>query len=207
VIQQAIELAALDSGDLDKCERAARTSDRCVLAASCSDLTSAEPFCEAETQQVELDCAKFLKALEIVGKDGAKPSSTVPEKLTFGERVCKRIAECSDALIRDEDVDDCALNANDSFASLLPDPDAIAQCIEHAQCADLVSDEQNPVLKCLDIDPRTTSCQDGTMLHVCNSAGTCSDVDCFGVCGAQSPGVSLCAFDQDSGYDNCDCDG
>jgi hypothetical protein len=206
MIQRAVKLATLDSGDLAECERAARRSDSCFLAASCSDLNSTEPLCEDEQQQVDLDCASFLKALEIVVEDSGEPSSTSSQKPKFGERVCERIAACSDEPISDEDVGDCALDVNESFASLLPDPDAIADCVDHAQCADLLSDEQNTLLACLDIDPRTTRCQDDTMLHVCNSAGACSDIDCFGVCGAQPAGVSLCAFDQDTGYDNCDCD-
>jgi hypothetical protein len=209
LVQRALDLAQLEAGDLTQCLQAARASDACFLDASCSELSSTQPLCEGEQQDVELECAKFIKALEFIeerGDIGDDPSDTDSGDGTYGERVCTRLLECSDEAVSEADLSDCSTRADESFASLLPDARDIAQCVADLDCADLVSDDTSAVRACLDIDPRTTHCMDDTLLHVCNSQGACRDIDCFGVCGAQPDGVALCKFAPDEGYDICDCE-
>jgi hypothetical protein len=210
---RALDLAQLSSDQLADCESAARAYDTCYLALSCEELQTAESPCVPEGQRFELDCAELLTAFEmtpIEDPDGDEPDDDDRDVVVgvanaaAAEALCQLSQDCSGSPAPGSPFQQCVDTASRSF-SLLPDPDRVVECLEETGCDEIEAGGEDAALGCIAIDASTTECRDDDTLHICDTFGACSTIECPSFCAQQGFGVVGCAFDEPSGYDKCEC--
>jgi hypothetical protein len=201
-VEQAIELAELDSSYLEKCEAATRRLDGCNLALSCAELADNGNHCTSELERFNLVCASLIEALEQLEPT---PESPAFAEQGIGDALCNRVEECDGGTLSPSDRTTCVDLTNQAFGIALPDPAATAACIARAACAELMANTEPIVRGCIDIDAAATACSSERVLRVCNQSGACRDVDCPAACAFVGTAHLSCGFEEQAGYDKCTC--
>lgn len=83
-------------------------------------------------------------------------------------------------------------------------PAAVSQCIGRASCEQI--QDESFVEQCLDYDPASFSCN-GTVLHFCNTAHVCKNLNCDQACRQYVPATksATCGYDSQAKNVRCLC--
>jgi hypothetical protein len=111
------------------------------------------------------------------------------------QSVCDAFAACG------QDTTGCEEALAPALA-LVPDPAKSTRCVSALPCAELLGRTEEAIARCVDVDKDSLVCS-GSTLHVCDHAGSCTDVDCNDAC--EAAGASFLSCTQEDGHDQCGC--
>ncbi|HTM45486.1 MAG TPA: hypothetical protein VL137_11050, partial [Polyangiaceae bacterium] len=208
IVQLALDKTGWSAAQISACEKASRADDRCYLALSCDQVKNNQG-CEQENADFSNKCKAFLDALSstdltnpTLPTDPSNPGNLGID-VNVGAQFCNKVEMCQGSPLSATDRADCEHATNQAFG-VLPNPAGAVQCLNAADCSTLMNDPQGVITGCVSIDAQATHCS-GTNLHVCDTAGTCRDVDCNAACAFISLSSQGCAYDATYGYDKCMC--
>lgn len=125
-----------------------------------------------------------------------------PGASNMARRLCARAMQCG--LVSAAEQSECESSLARAYP-YLPDPDAVATCIEALDCATLEEDSDDLVEHCADINYSSFRCN-GTTLTYCNNRGTCASLDCVQLCQNLAGTANGTCVDGDEGHVVCHCE-